>query len=165
MVKHGTQKKRRSGKKVTMKAPAHRTKKIISAITFSDIKKQYDSTKSPGENLAEFGLIADVNKMSDGPVLARDLRKGNQGSSHSKKSAAFIGYAHMVGNAEAYSEENPKRKKISEFDMEYAKANISKHGTNYKKMEMDLTTNSSQFTAKKMATLCAKYNEEMKMSE
>ena len=71
----------------------------------------------------------------------------------------------MVGNAEAYTEENPKRKKISEIDMEYAKANISKHGTNYDKMEMDIKTNSRQLTSKKMATLCAKYLSELQSDE
>ena len=74
MVRHGTQKKRRSGAKITQKSPAHRTKKILSAIKFSDIKKQYDSTKSPGENLADFGLVADVNVLRQ--ETERDLSKG-----------------------------------------------------------------------------------------
>jgi hypothetical protein len=48
-------------------------------------------------------------------------------------------------------------KAISEFDMDYAKANIEKYGEDYTKMQMDIKTNSRQYTAKKIEKLCLKY--------
>ena len=56
-----------------------------------------------------------------------------------------------------YADANPKRIKLSKFDADYAKANIDKHGKDYKAMQMDIKTNDRQYSAKKMETLCKKY--------
>lgn len=56
-----------------------------------------------------------------------------------------------------YQENNPKRKKMSQFDQEYVKACIDKYGENYKAMERDIELNYFQHSETKMKTLCEKY--------
>ena len=148
MVKHGTQKKRRAGFKVTRRAPKHRTVKIANSVENVEIKKLYDKTKTPSANLEAFGLIADVNNLKGKEDSAIPL----------KKHAAFVGYGQIVDN-DNFSDKNPRRKKISEVDMEYAASNIEKHGNNYKAMEKDIKTNCRQLTARQMEKMCALYTE------
>jgi hypothetical protein len=76
MVRHGTQRKRRAGNITKQKQQAHRSLRITKAIQFNDIREQYDKTKSPTENLAEFGLETDCNKIGAGPNITRNLAKG-----------------------------------------------------------------------------------------
>ena len=147
MVKHGTAKKRRGGLKITRKPPQNRQLKIIKSIANSDIKASYDKKKSPKENLIEFGLVPDANNINNVPNIKKK-----------KDHAAFVGYANIVTDSNSYSEKNPKRKVLSDFDKEYAKKNIDKHGDNYKAMELDHHTNDRQLTAKKLETLCQKYS-------
>lgn len=145
MVRHGTAKKRRSGVKVTRKQQKHRTVRIANSVVNQDIKAKYDKNKSPKDNLANFGLVFDANNIHN-----ESSNKGN------KESAAFLGYARIMEGT-TFVDKNPKRKIISEVDAAYAQLNIKKHGENYKAMEMDITTNSRQYTESKMETLCAKY--------
>lgn len=150
MVRHGTQKKRRAGFKITRKAPKHRSVKIANSVANAEVKKLYDKSKTPSENLASFGLVADVNNL-----------KGKEDSAiPRKKHAAFVGYG-QVCDSDNFSDKNPKRKKISEFDMEYAAANIKKHGEDFKAMERDIKTNSRQLTAKQIEKVCKLYVEEI----
>lgn len=143
MVRHGTQKKRRAGFKVTRKAPKHRSVKIANSVTNAEIKKIYDKNKTPSANLESFGLVADVNNL-----------KGKEDSAIPKKShAAFVGYGQVV-QSDNFSDQNPKRRKISDVDMEYATANMRKHGEDYKAMERDIRTNNRQLTAKQIEKLC-----------
>jgi hypothetical protein len=146
MVKHGTQKKRRAGHKITRKAPKHRSVKIANSVANAEVKKVYDKTKTPSENLAAFGLVSDVN----------NLRGKIDSAVPPKKHAAFVGYGQIV-ESDNFSDRNPKRKKISEFDMEYAALNIAKHGEDYKAMERDVKTNNRQLTAKQMEKMCRLY--------
>ena len=81
MVKHGTAKKRRSGLKVTRKPPQNRHLRIIKSVVNKDIKNSYDKSKSPKENLSEFGLVADANNLNN-----------TTNPNKKKKNAAFIGY-------------------------------------------------------------------------
>lgn len=150
MVKHGTQKKRRAGFKVTRKAPKHRSVKIANSVANPDIKKLYDKNKTPSENLTAFGLVADVNNLKGKEDSALPL----------KKNAAFVGYGQVV-DSNNFSDKNPRRKKISEFDMEYAALNIKKHGEDYKAMERDIKTNNRQMTARQLEKLCTLYNQEI----
>ena len=58
MVRHGTQKKRRSGNsKVQLKRKEHRNVRVVKAIKNLGVKEVYDKTKSPAENLRSFGLV------------------------------------------------------------------------------------------------------------
>ena len=149
MVRHGTQKKRRSGAKVTRKAPKHRAVKIANSVANTSVKKVYDKSKTPSQNLTSFGLIADVNNL-----------KGNADSLIPfSKHAAFVGFGQVM-ESDTFADKNPKRRKISDVDMEYAAANISKHGNNYKAMEMDVKCNVKQLTEGQMKKLCTLYEAE-----
>jgi hypothetical protein len=148
MVKHGTQKKRRAGNKVTRKAPKHRDVKVANSVVNPEIKKIYDKTKTPSENLNAFGLVSDVNNLKGKDDSAIPL----------KKHAAFVGYGQIM-DGDNFADRNPRRKKISEFDMEYAAANIKKHGTDYKAMERDIKTNNRQLTARQIERMCELYKE------
>jgi hypothetical protein len=149
MVRHATQKKRRSGGKVTRRAPKHRAVKIANSVANVEIKKIYNKDKTPSQNLASFGLAADVNNLKGSEDSAIPL----------KKHAAFIGYGQVM-ESDNFADKNPKRKKISEFDMNYAAANIKKHKDNYKAMERDIKLNTRQLTEKQMEKMCKLYLEE-----
>lgn len=152
MVKHGTQKKRRAGFKISRKAPKHRNVKIANSVANVEIKKLYDKNKTPAANLAAFGLTADVNNL-----------KGKEDSAlPPKKHAAFVGYGQVMESSTF--EKNPRRKKISDFDAEYAALNMKKHNDDWKAMEKDIKTNHRQYTAKQMAKICVLYKESLGLS-
>ena len=67
----GLRKKKR-GPKVKAKQPLHRKKKVLKSIKSADIKKNYDNSKSPSENLKGLGLIANSNTMDVEKILAND---------------------------------------------------------------------------------------------
>ena len=149
MVRHGTQKKRRAGFKVTRKPPKHRTERVANSVTNVAVKKIYDKNKTPSENLAAFGLASDVNNLKGSADSAIPLTKH----------AAFVGFGQVM-EGEACPDKNPKRKRISEVDSDYAAANIAKHGDDYKAMERDIKVNVRQSTARQMEKLCVLYLEE-----
>jgi hypothetical protein len=62
MVRHGTLRKRRSGRKVTRKAPKHNAMKIKSSVTDLYLKQNWDTSKSPKENLLSMGLNPNPNQ-------------------------------------------------------------------------------------------------------
>mmetsp|Transcript_4473 Transcript_4473/g.7315 ORF Transcript_4473/g.7315 Transcript_4473/m.7315 type:complete len:164 (-) Transcript_4473:77-568(-) len=150
MVKHGTLKKRRSGRKVTRKPQKHRAVRIANSVVNVDVKKAYDKNKTPSANLREFGLISDVNNLKGSVDSVIPLTKH----------AAFLGFGRIMkdeGDGMNSVDSNPKRRKISEFDIAYARSNILKHKTDYKAMERDIKCNDRQYTAKQMENLCKKY--------
>ena len=146
MVRHAVAKKRRRGVKVTRKPPKHRVVKVANSVVNPNVKSLYDKSKTPSQNLQAFGLNPDANAVQTDTPL-----DGNY--------AGFVGYGNAVDGV-CYSEANPKRRKISDFDMRYAAKNISKHGEDYKSMELDIKTNDRQLTAKQMEKLCRVYKEE-----
>jgi hypothetical protein len=152
MVKHGVQKKRRSGLKVTRKAlPKHRKVKIANSVRNHHVQQLYDRNKSPKENLQSMGLVADVNNLKGSSDSILPL------SEH----AAFLGFSKKIeddSNNIMHIDTNLRRKIISEFDQVYAKTNIDKHGDNYVAMERDIVMNSRQLSAKQMEKLCSKYS-------
>ena len=155
MVKHGIQKKRRSGNKVTRKSlPKHRKVKIANSIRNYHVQKLYDRSKTPKENLKAMGLVADVNNLKGSSDSLLPL------SEH----AAFLGFSKKIeddDNNIMHIDSNPRRKVISEFDQRYAKSNIDKHGENYLAMERDIVVNNRQMNAKQMEKLCTKYRTAM----
>jgi hypothetical protein len=148
MVRHGTQKKRRSGRKVTRVGGKHRVIKIANSVVNADIQAMYDKNKTPSANLADFGLVSDVNNLKGRSDSTLPIKNA--------KHAAFVGFGTII-DGETKIDQNPRRKQISEFDCAYAAANIKKHGVDYKAMERDIKLNSRQNTAKQMERLCVKY--------
>lgn len=160
MGKHGTQKKRRRGLKVSRKPSKHRAVRIANSVTHSHVKALYDKNKTPEENLAAMGLVSDVNeKLNADSNILNCSRNGSSSSGAANpppQHAAFVGYGDRV-TGEIFVEPNPKRKVLSEFDAEFARRNIEKHGSDYQAMQRDIKINDRQYTFRQMQKLCEKY--------
>jgi hypothetical protein len=142
MVRHGTQKKRRAGKKVTRKGPKNKNLKIMNALTDIKVKEHWDNRKSPHENFASMGLDYDPN----------NLKK--EGFS---KEAAFEGFITMPVT-EDVTDHNPRRRPMSTMDQEYIVKCVRKHKTDFHKMAMDIKTNSMQLTEARLKKMFEKYS-------
>ena len=149
MVSHGTAKKRRRGGKVSRKPLRNKTAAIARKVSNAQVKVFYDKSKTPKENLLSLGLASNVNNIKSRKydALQPTIAPDNQ---------AFLGFTTDLSESKDM-DRNPKRKIISEFDAEYAKLNINKHGSNYKAMERDIDTNSRQYTARQMEKLCERF--------
>jgi len=156
MVRHGTNKKRRRGQKVTRKAQKHVKVRIANKVP-DVIKTEWDKSKSPVENLASFGLQSDPNMSLSGTHgVGRKHVKPKDGSEN--HSAAFLGmFIVPRDGADAMKEHNPKLKLLAETDQRYAAALIAKYGEDYGKMHRDIKLNFNQLTEHKCKTLCEKY--------
>eukprot|EP01031_Cornospumella_fuschlensis_P027157 gene27157-32804_t len=112
----------------------------MSAAVASNLKKVYDVDKSPEENLANMGLMADAN--APGKATAANAN------------SAFVGYLTNYQSAP-----NKERKtKLSDLDKLYIKKCMDKYGEDYKAMEKDIKLNYMQHTAKQMEKLVKKYH-------
>ena len=74
-----------------------------------------------------------------------------------KNSAAFLGYASLSSTTMQAVDHNPKSRIISEWDAQFAKELIARHGSDYKAMERDVKTNDRQLSATQARKLCDKY--------
>jgi hypothetical protein len=119
--------------------------RIINSIVNNDVKLQYDKSKSPAENLSLLGLSSNVNNLG----VTCNLKTSKN---------AFIGYSEIckIENL-AENDRNPKRKILSDFEINYAKENIRIYGNNYSAMQNDIISNYQQFTREKIEKLCIKY--------
>ncbi|RYH16409.1 hypothetical protein EON65_30145 [archaeon] len=139
MVSHGSAKKRRRGTKVKQNGQKNIYLRMSASVA-SNLKKVYDVDKSPEENLANMGLMADAN--AQGKATAANAN------------SAFVGYLTNYQNAP-----NKERKtKLSDLDKLYIKKCIDKHGEDYKAMERDMKLNYMQHTAKQMEKMIKKYH-------
>ena len=133
MVRHGKQRKLRSGRKVSGsggKAQKHRTLRVLNALKDNKVKEHWDKTKSPANNLNSYGLIADPNT-----------------GKHKKPESALVGYAQLKP---ALEDLNPKRRLMSEVDQRYANNCMKKYGEDFKAMERDIITNDRQLSSAQM---------------
>ena len=104
------------------------------------LRARWDKKKSPVDNLASMGLDADPN------VLVKT----------NKATDAFVGFIDLPSVDSKELDKNPKRKKISDADIEYGKACMLKYGKDYKAMERDIKTNYNQLSQNQMRKLCDK---------
>jgi hypothetical protein len=141
-MKHAAAKKRRRGTTVTLKRPKKHQVRVIKGIANDEIKKIYDKSLTPAKNLANFGLMADAN----------DINKA--APPIDKKKAAFVGYAEIP--------EVKKPKTLSEWDVEYMKALVTKHKDNIKAMFRDIATNYNQLTEAKLQKMYDLYMKDNK---
>ena len=143
MVRHGTQKKRRAGRKVTRKAPKHVKLRQKNAVRDYDAKQTWDTSISTEANYAKLGLVGDSNKIKDKNII----NKNNNG---------FVGFAD-INDLKKIDKNSKKRGSMSEFDQKYAVSLIQKHDHDWKAMQMDIKTNSRQLTENQAKKLCEKY--------
>jgi hypothetical protein len=136
MVRHGTAKKRRRGLKVTRKAPKPAPLRVVNAVKDSSLKKIWDKSKTPAQNLLAIGLDPDANS----------------GKKDLPEYADKIGYIGMIDVSEAdpYAVANPRRKQMSDFDQQYITRCVAAHGQDYSKMERDTKVNFKLFTARQL---------------
>ena len=142
MVRHGTAKKRRRGVKVTRKAPKPAPLRVVNAIRDDSLKKLWDKSKTPAQNLLAIGLDPDPNSgKKDVPEYA--------------DKAGYIGMID-VSEADPYAVANPRRKQISEFDQQYITRCVAAHGSDYAKMERDTKVNFKLHTARQLEKMFQK---------
>ncbi len=149
----GQNRKRLRGLKTTRLTKRPSALRIRSKILNDQIRKVYDKSKSPKENLKSFGLDADINHFNTrSSPQAENVENNKEGG---KKLAAFVGLA-VVSQGDGVRFVNKKRSDIvmSDFERQYAKKNIDKHGDNYKAMERDIKLNFFQHSEYKMQQLC-----------
>jgi len=143
MVRHGTQKKRRSGRKTTRKPQKSWAERQKNAVRDKTMKELWDSKDSVVENYAKAGLASKVNKFSD-------MRAMNS------KDRAFDGFLEVGPDI------NPRgaiaKGKMSKYDQEFAVSLIKKHGDNYKKMQDDIKVNVRQLNENQAKKICEKYH-------
>jgi hypothetical protein len=148
-------KKRRKASKVTRKAPKHLAVRVRNKITQSYIKEEWDSTKSPADNLSAFGLNADPNSTFSS---SRDgIGRKTKPKAPNSESAAFMGVA-TIPNRDLH-EANPKRRLMSEEKQNYAAMCIKKYGDDYSKMTRDIKTNFQQLSESQLKKQCEKFIE------
>lgn len=140
-------KRRRRGTKVTRKPKVRIHKRIVSAITNPEIKKRYDKTKNPRDNIQSLGLALDPNKK----------RVENTNVAH----PAFVGYLEQMANSVVSKE----RKPITDFEERYIEKLLKKCGNNIKKMARDIDLNNMQYTEVQLRKLLEKYNEWQEMKQ
>lgn len=161
MVRQGTQKKRRAGRKTVKKQPKRSELKILQAVP-AIIKEltTYDRKKTPIENIVALGLDPDANsavKRRAGP-----LKPGSEKVIEHKGFEGFV----LIPNAhdaDGKGESKGRDKNyLTPADIEYTRKLVKKYGDNYKKMEMDIKLNNQQYTENKLKKLCQKYEALMK---
>jgi hypothetical protein len=145
MVRHGTQKKRRSGRKVTRKPQLAWGKRQKNAVRDPVMREQWNSNESIESNFSKAGIVSEVNKISS-------IRKENS------VSKAFEGFVDLPKELQKNPDTNHhQRGKMSEFDQEYAVKLIRKHGENYHRMQMDTKTNTRQMNSNQAKKFCEQY--------
>ena len=123
MVKHGTQRKRRYGVKVTRRGAKNKNLKIKNAVTDPIVKSKWNSKISPRENFAALGLEPDPNS--------------HKSSEHKTgKDAAFLGFATLPETPNP--DHNPKRNPMSEDDQRYIVKCVKKYGEDFRKIPFSL---------------------------
>ena len=142
MVKHGTQKKRRRGLKVTRNGPKHKNLRVLNALTDVTVKSQWDSKKSPHDNYIQLGL---------------DYNPNNIKKESMSKEAAFGGFISLP-TSDDVSEHNPRRRPMSTIDQEYIVSCVRKYGTDFHKMAFDIKTNTRQLTEHRLQKMFEKYS-------
>lgn len=145
MVRHGTLRKRRSGRKVTRKVKSNKNN-IRKSIKNIEIRNKWDVNKSPRINLLSLGIDSNPNKTNKKEInIINNINK-----------ESFLGFMSLPTNE--FNDVNPKRKKMSDYDQEYIINLINKHNYNFKKMAFDITTNYYQYTEQKLIKMFEKYN-------
>jgi hypothetical protein len=159
MVKHGTQKKRRSGVKSVRKAKKHIAVRVANKVTNASIKAAWDKNISPSDNLSNFGLNANPNQTLAGSVTGLGRKKIPK--EPNAASAAFLGVAKVPTEQDLsqnnVADVNPKRRVMSEAEQEYIVRCIKKYGENYSKMAADTKCNIKQHTEHKLQKMCKLY--------
>mmetsp|Transcript_37166 Transcript_37166/g.54693 ORF Transcript_37166/g.54693 Transcript_37166/m.54693 type:complete len:165 (+) Transcript_37166:99-593(+) len=148
MVKHGTNKKRRSGRTGKTKLTNKNFIRIIPK-KFHDetVKSNWDNSKTAIANLSAMGLQVDVNK---------DITRPDQVTGENSATAVELFNIPESG-------EFPKKTKArimlpqSVADQKYIARLLAKHGRDYKKMERDIKMNNMQHTETKLENMGTRF--------
>jgi len=155
MVRHGTQKKRRSGVKVTRKLKKPASFKVAQKVVNPLFKLNYDKKKSPKENLQLMGLESDANNIvcsKPAPLINKNYK-------------AFEGFADLLSDTIDSIPKVVKVKILDEFQLQNAKQCLDKYKLNFSKMAKDISVNYNQLTELKLKKLCMDYIRQTNQSE
>ena len=146
-------KNRKRKTKVVRKSLKHLAVRMKNKISEKYIKDEWDSAKSPADNLSAFGLNADPN--STFASSRNGIGRKTKPKDPNADSAAFMGIA-SIPRAD-FSEANPKRRVMSEEKQTYAANCMKKHGDDYEKMARDIKCNFQQFSAAQLKKQCESF--------
>lgn len=155
MVSHQTSKRRRRGIRVTRKLPKNIGFKIANSVVNDHVKNNYDKSKTVKENIKSMGLTLDVNNIKGSKSEEKHV---------DAKFPAFMGFAETVEGS-IMTRRVPTKKPLTQIQLNYAIANINKHGNNFKAMEKDIVTNYNQYTEKQIEKLITKYHESVEQTK
>jgi len=148
MVKAGRNKKRRSGRR-----KVSRGNKVPKAkVTDHNLRKVWDEKLPAAVNLKRVGLTHDVNGKR--PAARRSAREGKPIAA---ATLAEVTFADVPASDDLDGFRNPRRKAMSEADQRYIAKQLAKHGTEYKKMFMDVETNVMQYTETQLRKMASRF--------
>ena len=112
------------------------------------MKKTWDPSKSPAENMKNMGLLAKPNTFNEG-VVPREQSKQNSNSS----SATSVIELYDIPDSDT-----PKRRMpLSDDDQKYICKCLAKHGDDYTAMFRDIKVNIMQHTETKLRKMASRY--------
>lgn len=153
MVKHGKMKKRRANRYGKVKLKNKNWNRWNPKPQFNDatVKANWDSTRTPAQNLANLGLVTKVN---------HDIGEGSLGKTASPNNKPNVNstVVHLFDVPESDSHVSHRQRfPLSEEDENYIAKCMEKYGDNYTKMFRDTKVNDLQHTEEKLRKLGARY--------
>ena len=145
--RQGKDKKRRAGRygKTKLKSKNFKRWDPNPKISDPDVKKMWDPSKSPSNNLASMGLCAKPND------LHASKKKYNLPTS-------VIELFDVPESDDLTNTSKPKRvMPLGEAEQRYIAQCIEKHGDNYKKMFMDLKVNNMHHTETQLRKMASRF--------
>jgi hypothetical protein len=153
MVKHGTNKKRRSGRTGKTKIKSQNNFKrwdpdLHKKIKNPTIREHWDPSKSFNANLAAIGLVGNPNT---------DMRNINP--SKNPKAVAGVSVVELfdIPDSDELGQQKQKRRPINEEDQKYIAKCMSKYGDNYGRAFRDIKINYMHHTENQLRKLGARF--------
>mmetsp|Transcript_10936 Transcript_10936/g.15408 ORF Transcript_10936/g.15408 Transcript_10936/m.15408 type:complete len:178 (+) Transcript_10936:166-699(+) len=156
MVRHGKDKKRRSGRTGRTKLKTHAFAKYKPPkFTDETVKKHWDPSKSPAANMAELGLKASVNTKKD-ISKAQEIRNDNESGTKPSLELFDVPDSDTMG-MNANKKNNSKKLPLGTNDQIYIAKCMTKHGDDYLAMSRDIKLNNMQHTEHKLKKMGARF--------
>ena len=152
MVKHGTNKKRRSGRTGKTRLKSHNNFKrwdpdLHKKIKNPTIREHWDPSKSFNANCASIGLVGNPNS---------DMKNINPSNSIKAVTTSVV-ELFDIPDSDELGQQQQKRRPINEEDQKYIAKCMSKYGDDYGRSFRDIKINYMQHTENQLRKLGARF--------